>query len=483
MVFSSSVFVFLFLPLTLFATFIFRSVSWQNAILLFASLFLYTWGETVYVVVLLISIGANYLFGLGVDHFSERPKMAKMMVAGAVTVNLMILGFFKYASFAVANINNLLTRFEFTPISFEYNHLPLGISFFTFQAISYIVDIYRKEAKVQRNFLSVALYISMFPQLIAGPIVRYRDIATRLVERSVSLKGFSEGVERFIIGLGKKMLLANPLGGIADSIFALPGQALTFPLAWAGTVAYTFQIYFDFSGYSDMAIGLGKMFGFRFPENFNYPYISKSIKEFWRRWHISLSSWFRDYLYIPLGGNKKGPTRTYMNLLTVFFLCGLWHGASWNFVVWGLYHGLFLVAERGRFGALLSTIPTAGRHAYAIIIITVGWVFFRAETLPMAISFLTAMAGFGSGDGAEFHVGLYVTPTDLLYFAAALIASTPVWRSLKLVHRRPRLARKGGVALRGAILGANYGYLLTIFLLCAMNLAAGAYNPFIYFRF
>ena len=483
MVFSSSVFVFLFLPLILFATLIFRSVTWQNTVLLFGSLFLYAWGETVYVAVLLVSIGANYLFGLGVDHFGKRPKMAKLMVAGAVAVNLAILGFFKYASFVVENINNVLSRFEVSPISFDHDHLPLGISFFTFQAMSYIIDIYRKEASVQRNFFNVALYISMFPQLIAGPIVRYRDIATRLVERSVSVKGFSEGVERFIIGLGKKMLLANPLGGIADSIFALPDSALTFSLAWAGAIAYALQIYFDFSGYSDMAIGLGKMFGFRFPENFNYPYISKSIKEFWRRWHISLSSWFKDYLYIPLGGNKKGQTRTYFNLLTVFFLCGLWHGASWNFVLWGLYHGLFLVMERGRFGALLSTIPTAGRHLYALTVVTVGWVLFRAETLPKAISFLGAMAGFGSGDGVQFHVGLYVTPADLVYFVAAFIASTPVWRSLKMVHRRPRLARKGGVALRGVVLGANYGYLLVIFLLCAMNLAAGAYNPFIYFRF
>jgi alginate O-acetyltransferase complex protein AlgI len=365
------------------------------------------------------------------------------------------------------------------PLDVATVNLPIGISFFTFQAMSYVIDVYRGEGKPQRNPINFALYIAMFPQLIAGPIVRYRDIAAQLIERRVTLEGFSEGVRRFVLGLGKKMLIANTVAQVSDQIFAVPTDQLTLGMAWLAVVCYTAQIYFDFSGYSDMAIGLGRMFGFRFLENFNYPYIARTITEFWRRWHISLSSWFRDYLYIPLGGGRVSAPKIYRNLVVVFLLCGLWHGASWSFVVWGLFHGAFLVIERIGLRVWLERRGVLLRHVYTLMVVMVGWVFFRAETLGSAVSFLAAMAGLGTGSGLEYHAGLYLDATVVTALAAALVGSMPWMPALSAwFEARTRPAwLEAGVAL------GSYAGLIVVLLGCSALMAAGTHNPFIYFRF
>ncbi|MBE0586337.1 MAG: MBOAT family protein, partial [Desulfofustis sp.] len=332
MVFSSTIFLFVFLPLVLLSYMV-AGRKFRNVILLAASLLFYAWGENVFVLLMLISIALNYCFGLLIDHSQQRGWSGKIPLILALLTNLGLLGFFKYANFLIDNLNTILINLDFEPVEMQAVHLPIGISFFTFQALSYVIDLYRGQASVQKSPINVALYISLFPQLIAGPIVRYHDVAEQIVHRTTRFDDFTYGIRRFIIGLGKKVLVANVLGRTADYMFSLPADSIPAGLAWLGAVSYTLQIYYDFSGYSDMAIGLGRMFGFRFLENFNYPYAAQSIREFWRRWHISLSSWFRDYLYISLGGNRHGATRTYVNLMIVFFLCGLWHGASWTFVV------------------------------------------------------------------------------------------------------------------------------------------------------
>jgi len=341
-VFSSVTFVFYFLPLVLVAYLLLPA---RNIVLLFASLVFYAWGETYFIAVLMVSIGLNYLFGILIEKSYDEKRRTTALFLG-LGADLGLLCLFKYLNFIADNLNVFLSTGGYAPIEIHHIHLPLGISFFTFQAMSYLVDVYRRTVPAERNIFNLGLYIAMFPQLVAGPIVRFNQIADQLHKRSVTTDAFSLGVRRFVVGLGQKMLIANILAVPADAIFAVPSEGLTPAIAWLGVVAYTLQIYFDFAGYSNMAIGLGHMFGFTLPENFNYPYIAQSITEFWRRWHISLSRWFRDYLYIPLGGNRKGSYRTYANLFVVFFLCGLWHGASWNFVVWGLFHGFFLVVER-----------------------------------------------------------------------------------------------------------------------------------------
>jgi len=356
--------------------------------------------------------------------------------------------------------------------------LPLGISFFSFQALSYVIDVYRRDAPVQKNPLDLALYVALFPQLIAGPIVRYRDVAEQIVQRTISRAGFAYGVRRFVIGLGKKMLIANTVAVPADAIFALPPEQLTLGLAWLGIVCYTLQIYFDFSGYSDMAIGLAQLFGFRFPENFNYPYVARSMTEFWRRWHISLSTWFRDYVYVPLGGNRRGAGRTYLNLWIVFFLCGLWHGAAWTFVAWGLYHGSFLVLERLGAGQWLEGLWAPARHVYTMLAVMGGWVFFRAESLGQAGAYLAAMAGFASGSGLEQHAGLHLNAVVVLALVAGTIGSAPFL---------PRLGQWresiGPVNLRLLVEAGRLAGLVLLLVASAMLMAAGTYNPFIYFRF
>lgn len=485
MVFSSLVFLFLFLPVVLAVYVLLPFIVLRNLFLLAASLFFYAWGEQSFVIVLVGSIIVNYLFGLAIDRLKGHGTSARWMVAAAVAVNLGLLATYKYANFAVDNLNVLFAPLGIAPLRLDPVHLPIGISFFTFQALTYVIDIYRREGGAQRNPLNVGLYISMFPQLIAGPIVRYRDVAAQITRRSVTLEKFSSGAERFIIGLGKKMLLANTLGGAADRIFSIPGESLTTGVAWIGTVCYTFQIYFDFSGYSDMAIGLGLIFGFRFPENFRYPYVSRSIREFWRRWHITLSAWFRDYLYIPLGGSRLQPARVYANLLTVFFLCALWHGASWTFVIWGMIHGVFIVIERLGLERLLGRMPRAVQHAYLMFVVMVAWVFFRAETASHALVYLEAMAGFSLGDGIEFHPGAFLNLELSLALLASVAASMPTGRLLSgLLRGGP--AGPDGIfprAVNNVFLFARTSCLGVILAACAMLLASGTHNPFIYFRF
>lgn len=441
--------------------------------MLLASLVFYAWGEGILVLLMLFSIGTNYVAGLGISYFLDRnSKMAKTGLGLAVAINLVLLFYYKYANFLVEIVQEL-------GIYLEYDHksilLPIGISFFTFQGISYLVDVYRRETEVQNNLFHLGLYISFFPQLIAGPIVRYHDIAEEIRERETNIPLFTVGVIRFVRGLAKKVIIANSAALITDQVFSLPGNEISVISAWLGILCYTIQIYFDFSGYSDMAIGLGKMLGFNFKENFNYPYISKSIQEFWRRWHISLSTWFRDYLYIPLGGNRKGLSRTYFNLLIVFFITGLWHGASWNFIFWGLFHGLFLILERSK---VLNTIkwPVFIQHIYVLFVVIIGWVFFRAETMSEAVSYLGSMVGASGGENVTALI--YINPYSITMILMALIFAMPlrVWVNDFVARSESKVLK----LFHGA---GIYLFYIGLFLLSIIELAQSSYNPFIYFRF
>jgi len=475
-VFSSTIFLFLFLPLVLGLYFLVRP-GLRNGVLLLASLTYYAWGESKFLRLVLFSILGNYLFGLTIQALRS-PRLRQLVLACAVVTNIGLLVWFKYVNFLSQSLDDLLRLlhskhdFQLAPVT-----LPLGISFFTFHALSYVVDIYRRDAVAQKNLPRLGLYILFFPQLIAGPIVRYHEICDQLEEREIDSLDLSLGIERFIVGLAKKMLIANSAAEIADAIFGLAGSDLTAPLAWLGVSAYAIQVYFDFSGYSDMAIGLARMFGFRFPENFNYPYVSQSMTEFWRRWHMSLSRWFRDYLYIPLGGNRSSGARTYFNLVTVFLLCGLWHGASWNFVIWGALHGLFLVIERlGLLRLLQRTWPPV-RHAYCLSIILITWVFFRAPTLSVVEAFLRAMMGKGTGAGVLFRATNYLDHERLLALAAGVLGATPLVGWFRRFQLEPG-------RLRAALFDlGRLTALLALALASAMRLSSGTYNPFIYFRF
>ncbi len=477
-VFSSPIFIFLFLPLVL-GVYVLLPRRFWNLWLLIASLFFYAWGEKLYTLIMLASITANYVFGLLIERERDKPAMKPLMVA-AIVVNLLLLIGFKYANFLVDSLGVMLAPLGVAPFHLDPVHLPIGISFFTFHALSYVIDVYRADARGQKNFVRVALYVTLFPQLIAGPILRFHNVADQFVSRRINLPLFAAGVRRFLIGFGKKVLIANTVATPADAIFRAPPETLSSAAAWLGIICYTLQIYFDFSGYSDMAIGLGKMFGFHFPENFNYPYISRSIKEFWRRWHISLSTWFRDYLYIPLGGNRVSPTRNYFNLVVVFFLCGLWHGASWTFVLWGLYHGVFLIIERPVVSRWFERQPRFLSHLYAMSVVMVGWVFFRAETLTGALGYLQAMAGLGSRSQVpQMVLAMQFTPDVQLAVLAGVASSFPWLKDLG--------ARLDSLPLpvipRALLETAVNGGLLLMFLVALTQLAAGTYNPFIYFRF
>jgi alginate O-acetyltransferase complex protein AlgI len=484
MVFCAPDFLFAFLPLVLLGYFLLpRRLG--NAFLLAASLLFYAWGEKGWAFLMLGSIAFNYALVLLAEPLRRRGRQRGVM-ALAVAANLALLVAFKYANFLADNLNVLLGALGLPTVALEPVHLPVGISFFTFHALSYVVDVYRGRTPAQRNPIDFGLYITFFPQLVAGPIVRYGDIAGQFVRRSAGVADFAEGVRRFVLGLAKKMLLANTLGSCADGVFGLPAGQLPAGVAWLGAVCYLFQIYFDFSGYSDMAVGLARMFGFRFPENFAHPYVSASVTEFWRRWHISLSTWFRDYLYIPLGGSRHGLARTGRNLLTVFVLCGLWHGASWTFLIWGLYHGLFLVLERAGLGGLLERLPRPLRHGYALLVVLVGWVFFRAATLGGAVTFLTAMCGLGGADRTAPDVLWYMRPSVVLALAASVVCSLPLVPALgrlrdRLLGAFPAGARRGLVG--GVCALAEVAGLAVLSLGSAAALAAGTYNPFIYFRF
>lgn len=474
MVFSSTTFLFLFLPLVLLGHVLLRSIRLRNLFLLVTSLFFYAWGEGFGLCLMLLCIGVNFWAGLRVEK-AKNPRQARSWLIAALGVNLGMLIWYKYPNFLINNLNYLLLALRLPTLYLAPVHLPVGISFFIFQALSYVVDVYRGETPAQRNILRVALYISLFPQLIAGPIVRYVDVREQMIARTATLSDFSLGIQRFIVGLAKKVLLADTLGYVADQLFGAPATALTADAAWLGAVCYAFQIYFDFSGYSDMAIGLGRMLGFHFLENFNFPYIAQSIQEFWRRWHISLSTWFRDYLYIPLGGSRVGPQRTYVNLLIVFFLCGLWHGASWDFVVWGLFHGSFLVLERMGLGGVLKEIPRVFRHAYVLLVVMVGWVFFRAEGLGNALDYLGAM--IGANKNPSYYAGLYLNGEIIFMLVLACIFSTPLY--FYFVQKTTQLTEH----LQGFPLLMHRLALLGLFVLSVLTLINSTYNPFIYYRF
>lgn len=484
MVFSSTLFLFLFLPAVLVSV-LFCGKALRNLILLAASLLFYAWGESAYVLLMLASIVSNHVFGLLIDSSKKRGGRSGRILALGIVANLGLLGYFKYTGFLVGNLSNLLQVAGLPAMSNPEVHLPIGISFFTFQALSYIIDIYKGTEDVQKNPIKTALYISLFPQLIAGPIVRYHDIAKELSERLVTFDGFFSGVQRFIIGLGKKVLVANVLGSTADYLFSLPPDRIPAGLAWVGAIAYTLQIYYDFSGYSDMAIGLGLMFGFHFPENFNYPYFSRSMKEFWRRWHISLSSWFKDYLYIPLGGNRKGTGRTYVNLIVVFFLCGLWHGASWTFVIWGLYHGSFLVWERLSPGRkMVEWMPSPLQHLYTLVAVIIGWVIFRADSIGYAMGYVKAMFSFGRPDLFNSQIFINVNNNFILTFIVATIFSVPVREIILKVLNIESLEEVVTGKFSGAVwqllsfLSLGFIYLYSI-----SSMLGSGYNPFLYFRF
>ena len=483
MVFSSPIFLFLFLPVVLTVNSLLPGTRARNLWLLLMSLVFYAWGQIDFIPLLLASTVMNYSLGLWLGR-SEGAGSRKFIVALAVFLNIGILAFFKYAAFTVGMLNSLLCLGGMSGLPVPPITLPIGISFFTFHALSYIIDVYRGKWRSAANPADLALYIFFFPQLIAGPILRWSSIGPQLPQRTISLDGFADGVRRFVGGLAKKVLIANILAIPAERIFALPAAELSTADAWLGAVCYTLQIYFDFSGYSDMAVGLGKMCGFTFMENFNFPYLSQSLRDFWRRWHISLSTWFRDYLYFPLGGNRLSALRTHVNLIVVFFLCGLWHGASWTFVVWGLYHGFFLVLERTRFGKIQTNLPQTLRHLYTLLVVMMGWVIFRADSFTAAYHYFLALFGANEALVPQPYVQFTTVPV-LLAIGLGALFSGPTWSWInevggKLAQVTPMPYR---LALRAIGRAAEFGLMITLFTISAAWLASGTYNPFIYFRF
>ena len=461
MVFSDPVFLFFFLPAVILMTKL-SPKPLRNAVLLLFSLLFYAWGEPIYILLMLAVIVINYLAGLRLLRFpaDTAPGRRRFVLTLAILLNLTILGVFKYTGFFAELLNSAAGLHLPVPQII----LPIGISFYIFQSMSYVIDVYRGDAEAQRNILNFGTYVALFPQLIAGPIVRYSDIERQLTERRETLTMFSTGIRRFIYGLAKKVLLANQMGLLADTLLLKGGGTLS---AWAGMAAYTLQIYFDFSGYSDMAIGLGRMLGFRFFENFNYPYISKSITEFWRRWHISLSSWFKEYVYIPLGGNRKGLPRQCLNLLIVWMLTGLWHGASLNFVIWGLYYAVILIIEKLFFGKVLSKMPGIFRHIYALLIVAFGWGIFYYTDFGQFTLFVNRLVTYSADEKDIINWMIAYLPTA----AVAVLAST------KLYYRFVRSLRKS------RFMFLEIPILAVLFVLCVSALVSQSYNPFIYFRF
>ena len=472
MVFSSTLFLFAFLPVTLAGYFVLGE-RLRNYWLLLVSLVFFGWSQPNYLWIIILNILINYTGAMLIDRF---PKFRKTFLTVSVALNLAILFYFKYFDFAIDSVNKLFNR----DFALRNIILPIGISFFTFQGMSYVVDVYRKDVAVQKNIFKVGLYIVLFPQLIAGPIVRYKDIAAEVDQRRVSAEDFACGGERFIVGLGKKAVIANTMAVTADAVWANGAGRSTMAVAWVGSIAYMLQIYFDFSGYSDMAIGLGRMFGFHFLENFNLPYVSRSITEFWRRWHISLSSWFRDYVYIPLGGNRRG--NVYLHLWTVFLLTGIWHGASWHFLAWGVWHGFFIFAERllnrrrsrddvpdpSKWKILLSKI-------YTLLIVNLGWVLFRATNTGDAVKYVCTMFGIIVPEHPGFTVFWYLDRwTIMIMILGIIFASSIPLRIAGIV--RGRLSENAVTAIK-------YVLLILLFFLSALRIVSGTYNPFIYFQF
>ena len=468
MLFSSIVFLFTFLPAVMILYYL-LPVRFRNVILLLASLVFYAWGEPVYLFLMLLSILFNYFSGLDIARSLQDKRAAKRSLVFNLIINLAVLGFFKYEGFVLDTLNGIL------PVHISYHALPLpiGISFYTFQILSYIIDVYRGNVKVQTNLPNFALYVTMFPQLIAGPIVQYADVDEQLASREVSRTKFGEGSMYFIRGLAKKVLLANTSGMIFTEVSGLAKGNIAVMTAWLGAFAYMFQIYFDFSGYSDMAIGLGKMFGFEFNMNFNYPYVAKSITEFWRRWHISLSSWFRDYVYIPLGGNRVSKIKHIRNLLIVWFLTGLWHGAAWNFVAWGLYYGVILIIEKYLLSPVLDRLPDVVRHIYSIVLVVIGWVLFFSSSFGQAADYIRVMFGAGVHGFAD-RESMYLLTSNLILWLILIFGSTP------LVHFRYEhmlRSKKWNTTIINSVVYA------ALFIVCIAYLVTETYNPFLYFRF
>ena len=461
-------FVFMFLPIVC-AIYLLVRPEIRNYILLAASMLFYAWGEPKYLAIMILTILVNYT---GANYISRSRNLIhrKLLLVATILVDLSFLFYFKYFNFVLDNINHLFhTHIDFIDVI-----MPIGISFYTFQALSYVVDVYRGEVKAQRDIYKLALYITLFPQLVAGPIVKYHDVAEQISCRTVTFDKVAYGVKRFIIGLAKKMLIANTLGAVADKIFAQPVEQFDTLTAWIGAIAYTLQLYYDFSGYSDMAIGLGSIFGFKFLENFNYPYISKSITEFWRRWHISLSTWFKEYLYIPLGGNRVSQRRNLFNLFVVFLATGIWHGASWNFVFWGLWHGMFIIFEKitgwhKRSGGLKINIA---QHLYTIFAFVIGWVMFRADNMAYACEYIKNMFGLIAEHQIAYKLPYYIDNIEIIAFTAAVFCAMPLFKGMLDIKYKHKVLR--------TLVNV---WLILLFVLSSAEIAASTYNPFIYFRF
>lgn len=484
MLFSEPIFLFLFLPFLL-AGIPLCSHHHQNYLLAAASLLFYAWDEPSHALILIGSITFNYGAGLVISKAAGALRRRTYLILG-IMANLGVLAWFKYADFLVENLNLFFNLIGLSALAAPASSLPLGISFFTFQAISYLFDVFRRRTPAQTNLIDLTLYVALFPQLIAGPIVRYGEFAWQILNRRITRRGTTIGIRRFVRGLAKKLLIANTLAVPADAIFALAPSDLTAPIAWLGVLCYTLQIYFDFSGYSDMAIGLGRMFGFKIPENFRHPYTATSITGFWRRWHMSLSRWFRDYLYIPLGGNRTSPNRTYLNLTIVFLFCGLWHGASWTFVLWGMVHGAALIFERMGLGATLARSPRLIGWIYTMLLIVISWVLFRSPSIAHAIGYLIGMAGFAPGSTVYVEFGDYFRPSVALAIALGCLFATPfrewcraqVGRFIRSATDRPT----GWTRLRWTHHAMDTACLVLL-LTCCVWVAASTYVPFLYFRF
>lgn len=473
MIFSSLLFLFRFLPAVLLVYYIVPH-SLRNLVLLLFSLIFYAWGEPVYIILMLVSILVSYICGILAAQFKQSGKMkaAKATLIVSSAVSLSLLAFFKYTDFVIETVNSLSDA----KIAVLHIALPIGISFYTFQTISYTVDVYRGEATVQRNLISFGTYVTMFPQLIAGPIVQYKTIDTQLRMRKETMEQFAAGIHRFMVGLGKKVLIANNAGALWNTVQAFPYSEVPVLTAWIGLAAYTFQIYFDFSAYSDMAIGLGHMFGFQFLENFNYPYISKSITEFWHRWHISLGTWFREYVYIPLGGNRVSPWRHIRNILIVWLLTGIWHGASWNFVAWGVYYGILLLAEKFLFGKSLKKLPAVFQHLYCIFFVMLGWNLFVFDDMRHGIEFLKSLFGV-YGQNFFNRETIYLFYNNVFLLALCILGSTQLPQRIG-----KRFCAK--LADKEILLSViQNGFYIAVFLLSIAWLVDAAFNPFLYFRF
>lgn len=472
MVFSSTLFVFGFLPLLLLCYFI-AAPQYRNYILLIFSLVFYGWGGPKYLVLMCFVVFADYAFALAIAQ-TKKIGLRKLFVVLSVVANLGVLGYYKYTNFLVDNINHV----AHTNIQIADIVLPIGISFFTFQAMSYVIDVYRGDVAVQKNPFYVMLYVSLFPQLVAGPIVRYKTVENEIKDRTITVDDFAAGLERFILGFAKKIIIANNVGALADKIFGM--AQVDMSLAWVGAVSYTLQIYFDFSAYSDMAIGLGRIFGFHFDENFNFPYIATSVADFWKRWHISLTNWFRDYVYIPLGGNRKGMPRMYVNMFIIWTLTGVWHGAEWNFILWGMYYFVFQAAEKLFLGKILSKLPKVIQHIYALFVITVGWVIFRCDSgLSQCARYLKSLFSMQVTDRGLTFIRVYASQYGI-YVLLGIIFSIPFYRVIKK-WCQTKLEGKDKAKAVAAVVG--YIALLGLFYISVLFLVNSTYNPFIYFRF